>query len=98
MKKLEVSNVQIIPLRNAKDGLVAFCSFLLNESVYVGDVGIHTCLGNGSGYRLVYPERKTLNGDLIPCVYPINRETGRMVEEAVIAKYKSIVEVALKRE
>jgi len=92
---MKVSDVQITPMRTAKDGLVGFCSFILDDSIYIGSVAIFTCLRNKLGYRLVYPSKKTQRGDLIPCVYPINEETGRAIAEAVIPKYKAIVESAL---
>lgn len=95
MDRLRVSNIEIVPLRNPKNGLVGFGSFVLNDSILIGSVGIYTCLKNDLGYRLVYPTRKTLNGDLISCVYPINRNTGEAIERAVIAKYKAVVEDAL---
>ncbi len=94
MNGLNISNIEITPIR-PRDGLVGFCSFVLNDSIYIGSVAIHTCLKNSLGYRLVYPTRKTLNGDLISCVYPINRETGDTIERAVIAKYKALVEDVL---
>jgi DNA-binding cell septation regulator SpoVG len=77
------------------NGIVGFCSFVLNDQIYIGSVAIHNCLKNDLGYRLVYPTRKTSKGDLLSCVYPINRETGDTIERAVIAKYKAIVEAVL---
>lgn len=95
MDKLKVSDIEIVPLRNPKNGLVGFCSFVLNGSIFIGSVGIYTCLKNDLGYRLVYPTRKTLNGDLISCVYPINRNSGETIERVVVAKYKAVVEDVL---
>jgi len=94
MNNLKISNIEINPIR-PRNGIVGFCSFVLNDSIYVGSVAIHTCLKNDLGYRLVYPTRKTKNGDLLSCVYPINRTTGEAIERAVIARYKAIVEDAL---
>ena len=94
MDSLKVSNIEITPIR-PRNGVVGFCSFILNNQIYIGSVAIHTCLKNDLGYRLVYPTRKTLNGDLLSCVYPINRQTGDTIERTVIAKYKAIVEDAL---
>jgi stage V sporulation protein G len=94
MAELTISNIEITPIR-PKNGLVGFCSFVLNDSIYIGSVAIHNCLRNDLGYRLVYPTRKTLNGDLLATVYPINRTTGETIERAVIAKYKALVEDVL---
>jgi len=94
MCSIRISNIEINLIRH-RNGLVGFCSFVLNDSIYVGSVAIHNCLKNDLGYRLVYPTRKAKNGDLISTVYPINRETGDAIERVVIAKYKAIVEAVL---
>jgi len=91
MDSIRISDIQIIPIR-ARDGLIGFCSFVLNDSIYIGSVAIHTCLKNNLGYRLVYPTRKLSNGNFVKCVNPINRETGEAIERAVIAEYKAVVE------
>ena len=95
MNDLKVSNIEIMPMRNPKNGLVGFCSFVLNDSIYIGYVGIYTCRKNNLGFRLVYPTKKTKNGDNFPCVYPINRETGDTIERVVISRYRDIIEDAL---
>jgi stage V sporulation protein G len=94
MTEIIISNIEINPIR-PRNGIVGFCSFVLDNRIYVGSVAIHTCLKNDLGYRLVYPTRKTKSGDLISCVYPINRQTGDTIERAVIARYKAIVEDVL---
>jgi len=94
MSDLKITDIEIVPIR-PRNGLVGFCSFVLNASIYIGSVAIQTCLKNDLGYRLIYPTRKTLKGDLVSCVYPINRSTGEMIERAVISKYKAVVEDVL---
>ena len=94
MDSLKISNIEITPIR-PRNGVVGFCSFVLNDQIYIGSVAIHTCLKNDLGYRLVYPTRKTLNGDLLSCVCPINRQTGDTIERVVVAKYRAIVEDVL---
>ena len=94
MDDFKISDIEITP-KLPRDGLVGFCSFVLNDAIYIGSVAIQTCLNNGLGYRLVYPTRKTSKGDLIPCVYPINRQTGETIERAVLKEYKVLVEEVL---
>lgn len=47
---MSVTKVEIVPIHPQK-GLVAFASVLLNDSVYLGSIGVHKRL-NGSGYRI----------------------------------------------
>ena len=90
MDSIRISDIQIIPVQ-PRDGLVAFVSFILNDSIYIGDVAVHTCLSNSEGYRLVYPQRVLFNGKKINCVHPINRKTGEAIQKAVVAKYKNLM-------
>jgi len=53
-------------------------------------VGVYTRL-NGSGYRITYPTKKIGNRD-INIYHPINRETSKAIEEAIISKVKEIFE------
>ena len=90
MNELVISEIQIIPV-NPKNGLLAFASFVINNSIYIGDVAIHNCLGNSEGYRLVYPDRVLANGKRINCVYPITKEAGNAITRAVVSEYKEIL-------
>lgn len=87
---LLISEVQIIPVKPQR-GLVAFASCVINNSLYVGNIAIHTSLKDPGGYRLVYPDKVLPNGKLINCVYPINQEAGEAIRVAIIGKYMEIV-------
>ncbi|HPD99529.1 MAG TPA: hypothetical protein PKV52_04635, partial [Candidatus Saccharibacteria bacterium] len=54
-----------------------------------GSVGIFS-RPNGNGYRLVYPTRKMIGRD-IDVYYPINRQVGKAIEEAVASKFEEVV-------
>jgi len=90
MSDLRVSDIQIMPL-TPKDGLVAIASFIINECLFVGDVAVFTSFTNPLGFRLVYPDKILRNGKRINCVYPITREAGQTISEAVIGKYKKLM-------
>lgn len=83
-----ISEVQIVPVK-ANNGLIGFASFVLYEAVYCGSVGIFT-RPNG-GYRLVYPTRKMIGRD-IDVYYPINKQIGKAIEEAVVSKFEEVVQ------
>lgn len=83
----KVTEIQIIPVK-PKDGLVAFASFIINDSFYFASIGIYT--RPQGGYRLTYPTRKSFSGSL-PIFHPINKEIACMIEDAVISKYEEII-------
>ena len=91
----KLSEIEIIPVK-PHNGLLAFTSFVLNESFYISDVAIYSRLDQG-GYRLVYPIKVLSNGLKINCFYPINRQAGKLIEDAVIKAYLSLIEKATKR-
>ncbi|MFC1894802.1 hypothetical protein ACFLYH_02525 [Candidatus Dependentiae bacterium] len=51
-----VTEIQIITVK-PRDGLVAFASFIFENSFYVASIGIY--IRPQGGYRLTYPTRKS---------------------------------------
>jgi len=85
---MRITEIQIIPIK-PRDGLIAFASLVLENSFYLGSIGVHTRL-NGSGYRITYPTKKIGNKDL-NIYHPINEETSEAIEKAIILKAKEIL-------
>jgi stage V sporulation protein G len=46
---------------------------------------------NAAGYLIAMPNRKQKDGAYRDIAYPINAETRRMIEEAIMAEYKKVV-------
>lgn len=89
MKKLiEISELQIIPVK-PKNGLVGFCSFILNNQFYIGDIAIYS--RPSGAYRLVYPSKTLPNGYKANCVHPICKQAGKIVEKAVIESFENLI-------
>lgn len=84
---MKISEVQIIPVK-PNNGLVAFASFVIGEAIYCSSVGIMT-RPNGD-YRLLYPTKK-ISGRDISIYYPISKEVGCAIQEAVITKYEDVM-------
>jgi len=82
-----LSEIQIIPIK-PQNGLVAFASFVLDESLYLGSIGIMT-RPNG-GYRLVYPTKKLADRNL-NIFYPISREFALAVEQEVVKQFEEVM-------
>ena len=84
---MEITEIQIIPIK-ANNGLIAFCSIVLNDSLYLSSIGIHKRI-DGSGYRITYPTKKIGEKNL-NIYHPISKEMGLLIEEAIIRKAKEI--------
>lgn len=84
-----IDRIQIIPIKET-NGLVAFASLVLDESLYLGSIAIKS---SRSGiYRLIYPTRK--QGDQsFPIYHPINKEMGDHLSEAVLEKFHAVYSV-----
>ena len=87
MKIMMITEVQITPIK-PKDGLIAFASVVVENSLYLGFLGVYTRL-DGTGYRITYPTKKVGENSL-NIYHPINKETSRAIEEAIILKAKEI--------
>lgn len=85
---MHITEIQIIPIK-PNNGLVAMASIVIENSLYLGSIGIHTKL-NGNGYRITYPT-KSLNGKNFNVFHPINRKVALQIEEAVIEKADEVL-------
>jgi DNA-binding cell septation regulator SpoVG len=81
---MNISEVQI-ELIKPHNGLIGFASFVIDNSIYISSVAIHSKL-NGEGYRLTYPTK----GNFTIC-HPINKNTSLEIETAVFKKLKEVM-------
>jgi stage V sporulation protein G len=88
-----ISEIQITPVKPC-DGLVAFASFVFDNSIYCGSVGIIT--RPSGGYRLVYPT-KQVAGRQLDIFHPISVKVGQLIEEKVMTKYENVMNNASNR-
>lgn len=82
-----ISEIEITPVR-PHGGLVAFASFVLYGAIRCSSVGIMTRL-DGS-YRLTFPTKK-IGMNSFGIFYPIDKDTGDEIQEAVISKYEEVM-------
>lgn len=85
--KLNLSEIQIVPVK-AQNGLVAFASFVLDDSLYLGSIGIIT--RPEGGYRLLYPSKKVGTRN-INIFHPINKGFAESIEKEVIGKLEDVM-------
>lgn len=88
--QIDLSEIQIVPV-SPRNGLLAFVSFILNDSFYIGDVALYSLL-DGTGYRLVFPLKTLPNGKEIQCFHPINRESGEAIDKQVFQSFSKLRE------
>jgi len=84
---MSISEIQIIPIK-PQDGLVAFASFVLDDNLYLGSIGILT--RPEGGYRLLYPTKKVGIRN-INIFHPINKEFAQSIEKEVILKFEDVM-------
>ena len=82
-----ISEIQIVPVK-PDNGLVGFASFVLDNNLYLGSVGILTRLEGG--YRLLYPTKKVGMRN-INIFHPINKEFAQSIEKEVISKFEDVM-------
>ena len=85
---MKITEIQIIPIK-PREGLVAFASVVVENSLYLGSLGVYTRI-DGSGYRITYPTKKIGNKN-INIYHPINKETSKAIEEAIISEAEKIL-------
>ena len=83
----KISEIQVIPIK-ASDGLIGFVSFVFDESLYLGGVGIYT--RPQGGIRLTYPTRTHSSG-AINIFHPITKVVADEIELAVEEKFKELM-------
>lgn len=93
--EINLSEIQIIPVK-PRSGLLAFVSFVLNNSFYVGDIAIYSRLDGG--YRLVFPLRILKNGAKVQCFHPISKEVAQAIEEPVVKEFENLMTKARESE
>lgn len=86
--KTKISEVNISFIKN-RNGLIGFASLVINNQLYLSSIGIHKKL-NDNGYRLTYPN-KLIGSTPVDVFHPINRETGKAIEEAIFNKLSEVM-------
>jgi stage V sporulation protein G len=70
--------------------MIAFASCVLDKAFFLSSIAIHSKL-NGSGYRLTYPTKK-IGGQNLSLFHPINSDTAKGIETAILKKLNDVME------
>lgn len=79
---MTISEVNVTPVK-PNNGLIAIASVVIDDNIYLNSIAVYTKLD--SSYRLLYPT-KYLGSKAIGYFYPINRQTSKLIEDAVFKK------------
>lgn len=84
-----VSELQVTPVKPV-NGLVGFASLVLDGSLYLGSIAIHTRL-DGRGHRITYPTKK-IGERQLNIYHPVNKEMGELIERSIANKCHELFE------
>lgn len=82
---MKISEVDI-QLVKPSNGLIGFASLVIDESIYLGSIGVFKKL-NESGYRITYPTKKSGDKDF-NLYHPITKEASLSIEQAIFNQLK----------
>ena len=85
---LLITEVNVAPIK-PQNGLVAFASVVLDDSVYLSSIAVYT-RPDGS-YRLLYPTKK-LGERILNVFHPISREASKQIEAAIFKRCYEVFE------
>lgn len=83
---MKITDVQI-QLIKPNNGLIGFASLVIDDSLYLSNIGIHQ-KGNYSAYnkyRLTYPKKGKYS-----LFYPINKIASKIIEDAIFDKLAKV--------
>jgi len=91
VSEIVLSETQIIPVK-PRNGLIAFVSFVMNGSFYCSDIALYSRL-DGSGYRIVYPDKVLANNTRLQVFHPISKEAAEAVEKPIFQAYEKLMNI-----
>lgn len=87
MQNFDIADIQILPIQE-RNGLLAFVSLVVNQSLYLSSIAIHRKL-DGSGLRLTYPTKQA-GGKNRNIFHPLTPELSLTIERTVFDEYKRL--------
>ncbi len=84
---MNITQVKVFPVH--EDKLKAFVSVVFDHSFMVNDIKV---IQGKDGLFLSMPSRRKKNGEFKDVAHPLNNQTRRMLEERVLAEYRSVVD------
>lgn len=83
---MEITQVRIFPV--GEDKLKAFASVVLDDCFVVSDIKI---IDGARGLFVSMPSKKRKNGTFRDVAHPLNSETRKLFEDAIIHRYREVL-------
>ena len=83
---IEITEVRVIKL-NSTNRVKGIASITINNCFVVNDIKI---LESQNELFIVMPSRRTPNGEFKDIAHPINAETRKVIQDAILEKYKEM--------
>jgi stage V sporulation protein G len=83
---MEITEVRIFPVDD--DKLKAFVSIILDDCFVISDIKI---IHGPKGLFVSMPSKKRKDGTFRDIAHPLNSDTRRMMEDQILARYRSDV-------
>ena len=83
---MEITDVKVIPVDDEK--LKAFVSIVFDQSFVVTDIKV---IHGPKGLFVSMPSKKRKDGTFRDIAHPLNSDTRRMMEDQILARYRSDV-------
>lgn len=84
---MKISEVTITPVKPDGKGLIAFASCIVEDSLYLGSIGVLTKLKGG--YKILFPTKK-LRDNYLHYFHPISSSAGNDIESAIIKEVEAV--------
>ena len=79
-----------ISIVKPNNGIVAFASLVIDDSIYLNSIAIHKKLSSAE-YRITYPTKKMGMENSINLFHPINKQASLAIEQAIFSKLKEVM-------
>ncbi len=83
---MQITEVRVFPVDEEK--LKAFASIIFDDCFVVSDIKV---IHGNQGLFISMPSKKRKNGTFRDIAHPLNNETRRMIEKAVLTRYRELV-------
>jgi len=84
---MEITEVRVNPNRGGK--VKAFAQIVIDDCFLIGDIRVME--GKEGTVYVTMPSRRLRNGSFRDIVHPLNTETRRRVDEAILKEYERVV-------
>ena len=85
---MEITEVKVFPVTDG-DKLKAYATIVFDNAFIIRDLKVIEGL---KGLFVSMPSRKRKDGTFRDVVHPLNPETRRMIEDRVVAAYKTVLD------